>query len=241
MQMIMKLVPLALLLTSLTFATADAAQKPQEIVRALANEDVLAVGYVDLNSIDITACVKWAEKQNILTPEFLPNAQPDLNMLQGFLSQVTEAGADHVIAFVQQQDLERPPLIAISVAEGKDARQTLANLQAILALLRIEDVELAVWNGIILGGTAEQIGRAKTTPAVERPNLIKAWDSFAGHDAAVVVVGNRDVRRVTRELFPILGAPFENVTGPLIADKMIGVGVSIDLPEGVGCSIGCAN
>ena len=238
MQIIMKLVPLALLLTSVTFAKAAPPQEPQEIVRALANEDVLAVGYVDLNSIDIAALVKWGEQQKLIPPESIPNTQQqELDLLQGFISQITEAGADHVIAFVQQQDLQRPPLIAISIAEGKNPRQLLANLQAIMALMRIPDFKLVVWNGFILGGSAEQIVRAKNTPAVERPNLTRAWEKFAGHDAAVMVVGSPDSRRVIRELFPPLDAPFENVTGPLIADKMTSIGLSIDLPEEVSAQL----
>lgn len=237
MQMIMKLASLALLLTSVTFAKADPPQEPQEIVRVLANEDLLAVGYVDLNSIDIAALVKWGEQQKLITPESIPDNQQDLDLVQGFISQITEAGADHVIAFVQQQDLQRPPLIAVSIAEGKNPRQLLANLQAIMALARIPDFELEIWNGFILGGSAEQIARAKNTAAVERPNLVKAWEQFAGHDAAVMIVGSPETRRVIRELFPPLDAPFENVTGPLIADKMTSIGVSIDLPEDLGAQL----
>ena len=39
-----------LLLAGLDFAKAD---RPQEVIKALATEDLLAVGYVDLNSIDL--------------------------------------------------------------------------------------------------------------------------------------------------------------------------------------------
>ena len=86
-----------LLLTGLNFAQAD---KPQEVIKALATEDLLAVGYVDLNSIDLDTWLKWAEKQELIPSEFAKgNLGLGLDMAKEILRQIKETGASHVIAW----------------------------------------------------------------------------------------------------------------------------------------------
>ena len=231
-----------LLLTGLNFAQAD---KPQEVIKALATEDLLAVGYVDLNSIDLDTWLKWAEKQELIPSEFAKgNLGLGLDTAKEILRQIKETGASHVIALGHQQDLDgpTPPLIAISIAEGAELDKTIEGLQNIVSTLLLmsrqtADFKFAVCKGRIVAGTAEQIARARTAKTIQRPNLIKAWEKFSGHDAGVVIFGNQDNRRVIRELFPPLDAPYKNVTGSLFADKVTSVGFSIDFPNGLGAKL----
>ena len=289
-----------LLLAGLDFAKAD---RPQEVIKALATEDLLAVGYVDLNSIDLDTWLKWAVMRELIPGEFAKENRRGLGMAKEILRQIKESGADHIIALAHQQDLNglTPPLIAISIAEESELDKTFEVLQRIrnnLLLMggQTADFELAVCKGCIVAGTAEQIARARTTETVQRPNLIKAWGKFSGHDAGFMIFGNQNTRRVIRELFPLLDAPdpsssvvdsyrssnvlladgrtltgivvnqtketislqlkdevikldrddidaikqtqFQTVTGSLIADKVISVGLSIDFPNELGAELG---
>ena len=105
------------------------------------------------------------------------------------------------------------------------------SLRRTLGLLQIPDFELEVWNNAILGGSAQQIARAKARKPIERPYLATSWKKFGGHDAGAMIVANPDTRRVIREILPTLDAPFESVTGKMIADNVISLGLSLDLPK----------
>lgn len=226
-----------LLLVNVSVVKADS---PLATVEALATKDLLAIAYVDLNSVDAAACLKWAEQHEIVPSDVAAEMSHMTGMVQGFIQQATKAGADHVIALVEQEDLKAkgvPPLLVFSIADGKEAEKAFKSLRRILGLLQIPNFELEVWNNCILAGSDQQIAQAKARSAVERPNLVKAWERFGGHGAGAMVIGSHDTRRVLKELLPKLDSPFENVTGKMIAEDLISVGFSIDLPDDIGARL----
>ncbi len=237
MKFTVNLFAMLLLLIGVSLIKADS---PQATVNALASKDLLAVAYVDLKSIEADACLEWAVQQKLVPADVAAEMSHMTGVAQEFLRQATKAGADHVIALVNQEDLSlkrTPPLIVISVAEGQQAEKTIKSLRRILALLQIPDFEMESWNNSILGGTAAQIAKAKTRPSVARPNFANAWKKFGGHDAGAMIFGSNDTRRVLRELLPELDSPFERLSGKMIADNLISGGVSIDLPKELAARI----
>lgn len=236
MDSVTKLFAIVFLLANASLVGADS---PQATAEALATKDLLAVAYVDLHSVDAEACLKWAEQQEIVPADVAAEMSHMTGMAQEFIRQATKAGADHVIALIEQQDLmaQGPPLLVFSIADGEDANKTIKSLRRILGLLQIPNFELEVWNNCILGGSAKQIARAKANPSVDRPNLAKAWNKFGGHGAGAMIIANKDTRRVVKELLPTLDSPFENVTGKMIAEHLTSVGFSIDLPKNVGAKL----
>jgi hypothetical protein len=209
-----------------------AADETLSTIQTMADKDVLAVAYVDLGSIDVKDCFEWAVKQQIIPPEAAKRIKPMTMMARGMLDQVKEAGADHLIALIKQDDLtmQRPPLFVISISKGKSAKEAIQTLQQAASMLQIRDFQMEVWNNSILAGSAEQIARAKAAPSVDRPLLTKAWKTFGGHDVGAIAVGSPDTRRVVRELFPKMQPPFEKITGKMIADQLVSGGLAIKLP-----------
>ena len=237
MQKIITLLAFALIsLSNLSMSPADT---PQATIEAIASKDLLAVGYVDLKTVDLGACLDWANQQNLVPPDIAPQVMALTGAADEFLRQAKNAGADHVFALVRQEDLNLNgrPLFVVSVADGHDANETLKSLRQSLGLLAIPNFEMEAWNNMVLGGTANQIAQAKTKPVVERPDFANAWKKFGGRDAGLMIFGNSDTRRVVRELWPSLDAPFENITGKLIADSLTSGGLSLDLPADLGAKV----
>ena len=236
MKFTVKFFAIVLLLVSASLLKADS---PLDTVESLTSKDLLAVGYVDLTSIEVDACLEWATQQKLVSSEVASEMSHMTGMAQEFLRQATKAGADHVIALVHQEDLQPTgtPLIVISIAQGHRSEKTIKSLRRILTLLQIPDFELEVWNNSILGGTADQIARAKARPTIKRPDFVKAWQKFKGSDMGAMVFGSRDTRRVVRELLPVLDSPFESLTGKMIADNLISGGISIDLPTELNAKV----
>ena len=94
-----------LLLAGLDFAKAD---RPQEVIKALATEDLLAVGYVDLNSIDLDTWLKWAVKRELIPGEFAKENRRGLGMAKEILRQIKESGADHILSLIHISEPTRP-------------------------------------------------------------------------------------------------------------------------------------
>lgn len=231
MQLTTKLLAIVFLLASAFIVKAES---PQATIESLATKDLLAVAYLDLNSIEAESCLAFAVEQKLVSADDATQAKQMTGMAQEFLRQATKAGAEQILVLLQQEDLKwngKPPLIAISVAAGQDPEKTYRSLRRIVGLLQIPDFEMEVWNNTILAGTAKKIAIAKAATVVERPDFVKAWQTFGGRDAGVMIFASPDTRRVIRELYPNPIAPYENVSGELIADHCDSVGISIDLPE----------
>jgi hypothetical protein len=223
---------LAFALFGLTHVQVAQADDPLATLQQIATKDLLAIAYVDIESIDAGACLIWASQQGLFPAEDAAEFEGVSAMAQGFIQQASKAGVEHVFAVVQQQDLtfQGPPLFVFSIEDGKEASKTVKSLRRIMGFLQIPNFELDVFNNSIVGGTAEQIAAAKKAQAVERSRLVTAWKKFGGHDAGAFILGSDDTRRSVRELLPTLDAPFQMVNGNLVADKIDSVGFFLQLP-----------
>ena len=229
---------LNLLISSLIvlFAVPDAsAVQSLTTLETVASKDVLAIAWIDLETVQLKDCLAWAADQGIVDSQTENKFATNTRMAQAVIDAATEAGVDHVFALIHQEDLlfRGPPVIVFSVSDVEKIDETFEALQGILVLLQQPDFKLEVWNGTILGGTEQQIARVKAEPVIERPRLVKAWKKFGGHNAGAMLVGSLDTRRVVREMFPKLDAPLENITGKIIADDVDSIGIVVGLPKEV--------
>ena len=117
----------AIVLMSLVTVSIAGADTTQSTIEALASDDLLAVGYVDLNKVDLGACLDWAEKQKLVPPDVAPQMMAITGAAEEFLRQAKKAGANSVFALVRQEDLNfnGRPLFVVSIAEDHDANRTL--------------------------------------------------------------------------------------------------------------------
>ena len=226
----------AMILLNVSVTVAD---EPLDSIEGLASKDLLAVAYIDLKSVSLEECLDWGTEQEMIEADVADEMKHMAGVAQEFLRQATDAGADHLIAMVHQDDLlfRGAPLIVVSIADGKDPQRAYRSLRRTMALLQIPDFKLELWNGSILGGTEQQISRAKSEAVVERPRMKDAWKKFGGHDAGLMVFGSADSRRVLKEMFPTLEAPFQGITGQMIAEDVVSLGATIELPAEVGARI----
>ena len=89
-----------------------------------------------------------------------------------------------------------------------------------------------VVDGVLLGGTTTaQLEHLKSSRPGKSPrDLTEAWAALGQGDCGLLVFGDKDSRRVVREMFPKLPAPLQAIDGKLIADGLLWGGVALDLP-----------
>lgn len=200
-------------------------------------EDVVAVGYLDLASIDTLGLLEWGESLGLVPGEIRGEAVKSAMAMQARLDEAVDAGANHVYWLFRVSDISHGgPTWVVPIAKGGNAR---AALELIQSSLTADEGERAAaipefWEvkgrAVLGANSAEQLEQAKAARPTKPRDLSEAWESLGGGDCGVVVVGDDDSRRVVREMFPPLPEPFGAINGELIADGLAWGGLSMKLP-----------
>ena len=126
--------------------SAVEAQNARLLQGSLSTEDLLAVGYVDLQAIDAQACLKWVKDQQLAPDQRVDELKPMAILAGEFLDQITKAGAEHALVLVRQEDLrfDGRPLFAVSIAPDQQPQKVLDTLKITLGMMRAEDLEICL-------------------------------------------------------------------------------------------------
>ena len=92
----------------------------------------------------------------------------------------------------------------------------------------------AINETIVAAGTEKQLSRVKKLAAkgasTPREDAMAALAGLGDADIGLAVIGDADSRRVVREMFPQLPAPFMEIDGKLLADGVRWAGAGVRLP-----------
>jgi hypothetical protein len=148
------------------------------------------------------------------------------------------------------------PTWVAEVKDGGDAQQVAAVLKGWFAEIRdargpasgpagLAPAEVVVAGNVVLGASsAEQMKMLTSSGQGEpREGAKAALDTLLAADAGFIAFGDDDSRRVLREMFPQLPAPFMEIDGKLLADGVDWAAVTLKLPPDpvVGVAIEAAN
>ena len=220
------------------------AQDDWESIQPYLTDDVAGVAYLDLTQIDTIGMLEFADKLGF-GPDQQQRQQTINTMLniQQRLDEADDFGARYVYALFRATDLRhRGPTWVLPIAEG-------GNPTAVLGMVlsgRPNNFEIQrdmrppflpdhceVQGSFVLGAnSAVQLAMLKSKRTKQRRDLSAAWKTLGQGSCGLMVFGdqNQDSRRVIRELFPQLPAPFQEIDGPFIADRLQWGGFVVDLP-----------
>jgi hypothetical protein len=202
----------------------------------LVTEDVVAIGYLDLSSVNVSALLNEARDWGLVPREELEHAMQVVEKIHSWFRELAGAGATRAYVLLRMSDLERAgPTWVLPLAEQADPEamiQTLTDPLGGLPRPAFFPVHFRAVDGAVLAATSkEQLDRL-VAARVERPRpeAVASLDALGAGDAGLVLLGDSDSRRVLREMFPRLPAPFDAIDGRMIADGLLWAGVGIDLP-----------
>lgn len=226
-----------LCLSHLTFA--------QDHADNLANyltDDVVAVAYLDLTSIDTMALLEWADELGF-GPGAEHRAQANDLMLkiQQQLDRTADLGASSMYVLFRASDLAyQGPTWVVPVAAGKDPKAILGMLLSgrpdkfhVEHELRppVFPEHCEVQDGVVIGANSpEQLAMLRTTRPSSARDLSAAWEALGQGSAGLIIFGDENSRKVVREMVPRLPAPLQAIDGPLVADRLLWGGVTMKLP-----------
>ncbi len=211
-------------------------------------DDVLAVAFVDLDKIDLPAAVEKLASLHVLPEPFVAEARQNAAALQGRYDQLPQRGARRAYVLLRASDVASGgPTWVIETAKPDDA-QAVAELllqwreefkkptpagtssRAFRDWVWPNKIELL--DGVVVAVSSDdQLRRLKERPSnAPREDALQTLRNLGDADAAAVVFGNADSRRVVREMFPPLPAPFMEIDGKLLAEGVKWGGVGVKFP-----------
>ena len=237
----LQLVTLGLMLLTAEFA---AAAEHQEVEKYLA-DDVVAVAYVDLSKIDTLGILEWASELGGVPA----GESTDIALqMQQRVDEFVDFGVQYAYLLFRVADIEHGgPRWVVPVDDVNSAKTVLGLIMSgqpgsteLDATARPPGLPeyWQIVDGTLIGGTTvEQLKQTVQTLPESPRDFSEAWSALGQGACGLIVFGDKDSRRVVREMFPKLPEPFAAVDGALIADGLEWGGISIDLPPELGVEI----
>jgi len=216
------------------FAQATFAADHEAALKNFLTDEVVAVAYVDLSSIDTLGVLEWAGKLDLVPADQRGEAVLVAAAAQGQLDNLADAGVSHAYLLFRVSDVSHGgPTWVVPIAEGGDANAVLSMIEKWKKVVQ-SPVLPEYWEaaeGVLLAGTTEpQLEQLKNTRPSALRDLSDAWQSLGQGDVGIVIFGDSDSRRVVREMFPTLPEPFTALNGELIAEGLQWGGATLKLP-----------
>ncbi len=202
--------------------------------------DVAAIGYIDLTAIDTSAMLDEVNKLGILPPDQSEMAKQASTYVQGWLRMIVGGGATRAYVLLRASDLQHAgPTWVLPLSGDADSSQVIGLVRNQFPGPAWLPRHFRTVDGALLAAASEaQLEMVATQRArPPRPDVAAAMAKLGGADLGLVVVGDADSRRVLREMFPRLPAPFDQLDGRMIADDLLWGGLVIDLPPETKASI----
>ncbi len=209
-------------------------------VERFITDDVAALAYVDLAAIDLPALADMAEETGLVTPKQREEMAGQLMMASGMLDGFRGVGIEKVYALLSPSAAQyQGPMLVAPLRANADADAAQAMLAGLMAMGGGGNGEpflkLGARDGVLLAGVhEEQLQQLQQAAGDRGAELGDAWAELGDGAAGLLLFGSVDTRRVVREMFPQLPAPFEKLTGTLIADKLTWGSAKLHLPPEPG-------
>ena len=229
---------LVALLVLLGAAQANAAK--HAAVAPYLTDDVSSVIYLDLPKFNLPAVVAEFERLKLIPDDQLENSKRDTAAIQATYAELTALGAQRAYLLGRASDFfQGGPVLLVEVAEESQAQAVAdwlkpwAQKASILGdVAEYLPKEFEAHGKFVIGAASRERIKAIAASRDDSPRLeaIDALIAAGDADTGWVAFGDVDSRRVIREMFPQLPAPFEEIDGNLLANGLKWIGLTFKLP-----------
>ncbi len=229
-------------LTACFFAATIAAQtNPHaEKLKNYLTDDIAAVLYLDISKMQLSQAVATLVELKILQEPEILEFQEWAAQVEQELQQLRSASVNSIYGLVRMEDfLLHGPHWVIPVDNPGQIPAALKRLQGLQYVIDTAFIENWTDDGrsILAGGKADWFEKIKIEPATANRQLDAAWQALGQGSVGLLVVGDADSRAVTRFMMPKFPAPFENITGKMVADEIEWAGLTLKIGSELGFEI----
>jgi hypothetical protein len=230
MKFVLLPVALSVLLLPVSGRAAD-----HSAIMPYVTDDVAAVAYVDLASFGNSAWLDNVRQLTGIPQEQWNDATGDVLKLQRWVRQLVDRGAARAYVLVRAADVQHSgPTWVLALTGTADPNAVVQSLSATgdeFPRPVFFPRQFRVADGVVLAAmdSAQMERLATRRVGPPRDEAMAALTQLGQSSLGLVVLGDADSRRVLREMFPRLPAPFNGIDGRTIADDLLWGGLAIDL------------
>ncbi len=203
-------------------------------------DDVVGIAYVDLEKVDVAKMIDQVVRLRLVPEQEAERVKAEAAAMQAVYAELPQRGATKAYVLLRVKDIFGGGPIWIVETNGPketgpvmdllrgwiEKSQSLGDLPDVLPLTMEAEGAL-----ILGGGSAERLKELRANRAnTPRADVVAALAHLEDADAGAAVVLDDDSRRVVREMFPQLPAPFQEINGALVADGVRWAGVAVNFP-----------
>jgi hypothetical protein len=212
-------------------------------------DDVSDVAYLDLTRVDLPTIVDELLRIGIIPEPAQVDAQRDAATMQETYAALRKLGARRAYVLFRVSDVaEKGMTWIVEIDRGGNAADAAKFLNkwrqeftppAGTPAAELRDFFLpkeftAINETIVAAGTEKQLSRVKNSSAKgenrPRADFAQALAALGDADVGLAILGDAESRRVVREMFPQLPAPFIEIDGKLLADGVRWASVGATFP-----------
>jgi hypothetical protein len=227
----------------LTLGTGmNASIRAADVVNRYLTKDVTAAVALDLTKLDMVAVCNEVVNLGAITPEYVENHRAAAGHAQAAFAELPKLGARRAYMLIRASDVQHlGSTYVVELAEGADAKKVAELLRMWLDAARgaqafgrdtkyLPQVVETADNAVLAASNPDQMKLLTEARAEPRADAAEAMAALKTADAGLVAFGDPDSRRVVREMFPQLPAPFDRINGELLADGLKWFGLLVELP-----------
>lgn len=248
------LITIALMVTFYSGTLMAAPFQVPPVLKRFVSEDVVGVGFVDLNKVNASSAAAWINSLGFTDKVQQSELLLGSKKVQQSIDKMKESGASKLYFILRISDFENAgPSWVMSVEEGHDSSKLLTEVKPVAEQIKspweVNAFEynssgtsqvVEAFDGFIIGANnASQLSKLKSSEPLERAKLDAAWKQVESEDAGLVFLffNDQDSRKVVRQLLPNFSVPFKDITGGLVADETEWLAMGMKLPPKAGGSL----
>ncbi len=194
-------------------AQAQAPADPATVIAPFVGEEVAALVHADLTKLDFVATVKRLAGPFATEKDFAQG----LTTASGVLDSLKKAGAQNVFVMVDPTEFPNIPLFVFTVKPGTDPKLLQALLAGMLPQQGPTPTAVEVIGNLVVGGSPEVVGFARTGKYPPRADLAAAFTASGNSPAQILIIPSSVQRKALEESFPTLppqlgGGPITTLT-----------------------------
>ncbi len=202
------------LLTSTAIATAKDALLPISAT-PLVNDQVIAMGFLDVHEIDNIANLFGVDARMLDRVK---------QVVDGFAKK-SGIPIKRVYWLHNVEDLAGVPTIVVPWIADDKQRVIAADFAQLNQPFHLDRSAQPITHGVAIldafvFGTERAVNGVRDAVATNRPDLVDRLSELSESNLAFVVSPGPSTRRVLRESFPVLPAPFHAITGPMLSNEI---------------------
>ena len=225
---------ICLFVALLTFQPASAQESHSKALARYITSDVVGVFYVDLDKLDLESTIQAAAKLGFQEQDELADLVEAMPMIKATIAQLKQAGISRAYALLRAADLQSLSTSwVMPLKPGSDpvaAKAAFASAATIFRQHFMAELE-ATDDAVFAASNQLQIDQLKNSRPIDTSGSQPMWDALGNGATGVVMFFDDDSRTVIRQLMPSLPAPFETITGKLIADDLAWGGAELTLDQ----------